>query len=647
MVKGLKANYLFTVVIVLMVSTSIFFTSKVITANEDTNSQNIFYVAPNGNDKNPGTKEQPFATLLKARDAARKVTSSAYKKIIVRGGKYYKVSVILEPIDSGLIIKAEQDEKPVLYGGRSVTNWVKDGEKFYSAAVPGVKEGIWDFRALVVNDGWRSRARYPDTGSLSHCNEFKVPWMSTTGGGWRRKPTFDELTTMQYKKGDLGLWLELKNAELTIFHQWDESLVGIRSLEEATQTIRFSTPAGHPPGAFYHSPKARTYLIWNIREGMNHPGQWYLDRAAGKVVYWPKPGEDMSRIEVIAPTTETIFKLKSGVRNITIEGISISATTTPLVSGGFGATRFDAAISGKDISNCTFWKVTVANVGGWGIKAEGNSVRIEDCEVTGTGAGGILFEGENIIITNSHIHDVGVTYPSAIAVSGGGNGRPCEISHNEIHGTPYSAITCSGDNHRIHYNLIYDTMRELFDGGGIYITFCKGITLFGNIIRGSNEGYKRHAYYLDEQAENCVVENNLAFNSISPSHNHMAKNNIIRNNVFYDKGESNLAFYRCKDFIFENNIVYAKDGIHFIGRDANKLMPNNIFYSAANKLEEEKLSGGYQGKGADPLDIRDGSVVADPIFIDAEHGNFNFKPDSPALKLGIKPIDVSRAGRTK
>lgn len=645
MLSGVKSNYSFVLMILIFLSPLCF--NRLFALNNNAESQTVFYVAPNGDDKNPGTKEQPFATLLKAQDAARKVTSTAYKQIILREGKYYEVSVILEPVDSGLIIKTEEGEKPVLYGGRPVINWVKDGEKFYSAAVPGVKEGIWDFRALVVNDGWRSRARYPDTGALSHLNEFRVPWMSTTGGGWRRKPTYDELTTMHYKKRDLGLWLELKNAELTIFHQWDESLVGIRSLEEATQTIRFSTPAGHPPGAFYHSPKARTYIIWNVREGMYHPGQWYLDRAAGKVVYWPKPGEDMSKIEVVAPTTETIFKLKAGTRNITIEGISVSATTTPLVSGGFGAGRFDGAITGRDIHDCTFRNLTIANVGGWGIKVRGSILRIEGSEVTGTGAGGIDFDGQNIIMTNNHIYEIGVTYPSAIAVSGGGNGIPCEISHNEIHGTPYSAITCSGDNHRIHYNLIYDTMRELFDGGGIYIGGCKGITLFGNIIRGSNEGYKRHAYYLDEQAVNCVVENNLAFNSISPSHNHMAKNNIIRNNVFYDEGESNLAFYRCKDFIFENNIVYAKGAIHFTGRDANKSMPNNVFYSAANKLEEEKLNGGYQGKGADRLEILDGSVVADPMFVDPEHGNYNFKPDSPAMKLGIKPIDVSEAGRKK
>ena len=38
------------------------------------------------------------------------------------------------------------------------------------------------------------------------------------------------------------------------------------------------------------------------------------------------------------------------------------------------------------------------------------------------------------------------------------------------------------------------------------------------------------------------------------------------------------------------------------------------------------------------------SVIADPLFVDPAAGNLSLKPDSPALQLGFKPIDISTVG---
>jgi len=35
------------------------------------NKENAYYIAPDGNDKNPGTKSKPFKTIQAARDAVR------------------------------------------------------------------------------------------------------------------------------------------------------------------------------------------------------------------------------------------------------------------------------------------------------------------------------------------------------------------------------------------------------------------------------------------------------------------------------------------------------------------------------------------------------------------------------------------------
>ena len=42
-----------------------------------------FYVAPDGKDGNPGTKEKPFATVEAARDAVRKINAKMTEDIVV------------------------------------------------------------------------------------------------------------------------------------------------------------------------------------------------------------------------------------------------------------------------------------------------------------------------------------------------------------------------------------------------------------------------------------------------------------------------------------------------------------------------------------------------------------------------------------
>jgi len=46
-------------------------------------------------------------------------------------------------------IKAESAGKATLYGGQLVTGWRHDGDQFWCANLPGVKEGTWDFLGSV------------------------------------------------------------------------------------------------------------------------------------------------------------------------------------------------------------------------------------------------------------------------------------------------------------------------------------------------------------------------------------------------------------------------------------------------------------------------------------------------------------------
>lgn len=590
------------------------------------------------------SKEPVYETIGAACEAARKIGPGKVRTILIGEGDYFlDAPILLTDADSNVIIGAAEGAKVTLYGGAKVGGWTKDGERFYAAELEGVKEGSWDFRALVVNGRYCPRARLPEEGTFTHLSKFDVPWMSTTGGGWKRKPTEAELTTLEYREGDLGQWLDVSNAEMTVYHMWDESLVGVESMDSEARTLKFSSPTGHPAGAF----GVKKYIVWNVREGMTKPGQWYLDRTAGKVVYWPLPGEDMGAAVVYAPRLESIIRIEGRddrpARNIVIRGIGLSVTTTPLRAGGFGAGRFDGAIQVRGAENCVLEDLEVFNIGGQGIKASGRGLRIEGCHVHDTGACGIRTSGDGWIVSDSHIHDVGLTYPSAIGLAAGGSNS--RILHNEIHDTPYTAVNCGGTSNRIEGNLIYNAMKVLHDGAGIYCFAGKNLVLRGNFIRDiiDTGGYGASAYYLDERSEGCVVEGNLSLRVVRPSHNHMAKNNTIRNNVFVNDGDLVLTFPKSSEYTVEKNVLSAGGKISFENPDGIAELKGNILFSKAGKIEGRKLRD-YAQIGMGDYEVGQKNSTADPLLRGVEMGRIAYGETSPAGRLGLEPIDVSMAG---
>ena len=51
------------------------------------------------------------------------------------------------------------------------------------------------------------------------------------------------------------------------------------------------------------------YYVDNVFEGLSEPGEWYLDRAAGKLYYIPLPGETPETTEVYAPSVTQFVRL--------------------------------------------------------------------------------------------------------------------------------------------------------------------------------------------------------------------------------------------------------------------------------------------------------------------------------------------------
>ena len=94
------------------------------------------YVAPNGRDENPGTKNQPFATPARAMEAVRALVAGGLKndvRVVLRGGTYpLAAPLVFTSADSGsaehsITYAATAGETVVISGGRQITNWKTAG----------------------------------------------------------------------------------------------------------------------------------------------------------------------------------------------------------------------------------------------------------------------------------------------------------------------------------------------------------------------------------------------------------------------------------------------------------------------------------------------------------------------------------------
>jgi len=110
-------------------------------------------------------------------------------------------------------------------------------------------------------------------------------------------------------------------------------------------------------------------------------------------------------------------------------------------------------------------------------------------------------------------------------------------------------------------------------------------------------------------------------------------------------------YVRLEGSVFEKNIFYQpiEDATFYrlAGVDGDYIAKCKV---GGNVLYDKGVDAGRQSQNL--AEIRKAGVAltdiyADPLFVDWERGDFRLRPESPALKLGIKSIDVREAGLIK
>ncbi|MFI3170457.1 MAG: right-handed parallel beta-helix repeat-containing protein [Faecalibacterium sp.] len=331
------------------------------------------------------------------------------------------------------------------------------------------------------------------------------------------------------------------------------------------------------------------------------------------------------------------------------------------------------------IEHCGFYGFSV-DFGCTGIKIVGNTIR-------DMGAGGVKIIGGHhaladitqtgsIFVTDNTIEDAGHVFLSAIGILVIHSANNV-LAHNHIHHLRYSGISCgwvwgygksNTYNNKIEKNHIHHLgLKTINDMGGIYTLGTQpGTTIRGNVIHDVQRiNYGGWGIYTDEGSSYILIENNICYHEDSQAFNqHYGKENIVRNNIFAfsELGQAKLLRIESHNsFTFMRNIVVSNNRPAMTSNhkemwiDKHIVSDLNLFYDYQNEApyfckERRNEKAEYTFiKDFDIAQIRAlgherNSIVADPLFVDAEHFDFTLQENSPAFALGFVPIDASDVG---
>ncbi|MCL2100056.1 MAG: right-handed parallel beta-helix repeat-containing protein [Oscillospiraceae bacterium] len=575
------------------------------------------YVSPEGSDTNTGAADSPLLTLAGAIEKSR-TAGGAGKEIYLSGGEYQNTNAVLDERDCGLVIQAMDNETAMLRGGVFADGWQNIGGDLYVLELPPGITG--DILMLEINGRFCTRSKFPQNGYIEHATECPLHWTSTLGGGWNIKPTHAQLTEMVYDPGVLPENFNWDNAEITVFHRWDESLVRVISHEPEKNLLKLDPECGHPVGGF----GVKRYIVWNTEHGME-PGCWRIDKSAKKLYYRALPGEDMRFAETYIPVHSNIIKIDGEVKNLKIKNLTFMTSAAPMMPGGFGAAHITGAIdSSYGLRDCSFTGLTFKNISGWGISLWGKNgvnknVCVKNCRIENSGAGAVLLADAGVgmkmftakkdgcIISENSIEKIGLIYFSGIGIYA----TCCDITGNNLNDLPYTGIAYVGGNGgRILHNRVSNAVNVLNDGAGIYAALCGEGVMSGNILENIVECKEyfsqRHALYFDEGCYGWTAEGNITINCYDAMMNHMAdKGNVLKNNtfVFYGGEDLIITFARCQNYRLENNTFHSAGSVTFAGnKGAVSVFKNNNIYSMSEDIRQIYIDSDYSRSQPEAFD---------------------------------------------
>lgn len=489
-----------------------------------------YFVSPAGNDSNPGTQAQPFASLAKAAGVVQPGDTCW-----LREGTYRET---LQPQRSG------EDGKPITFKAWPGENVVLSGLDPVGGWKPSAKASVWeapmawdlkDQNQIFCDGQMMFEARWPHRKTTDLMNPEGAP--VRMGSGKDQKSfvcdTLPDFPPDVWKGATL--WM-LAQAQ---WSSWSTSLTGYDPAQKrlmyapiplkdyATWVLK-----RHLPGVPQQNNVSLFYISGNPAL-LQAPGEWYYDAGAGKLQVIPPAGHESDFATAIEAKRRLYAVDLSKCSYITVSGLQV-----------FGATlRLDGA-QHCEVDHVKALYVSHSRGGatinhlpgeeGDGVMISGENNVLRDSEIGFSAGNGVSVKGEHNSVVNCYIHDCDYFGDYNVPVALGGEENM--LSHCTVARGARDCVQPTGFDNRVEYNdisqagLICKDLAMIYsaghDGGNTEIAY----NWVHDAARPMSNGI-----YLDNYSRDFIVHHNVvwAVQKNAMTMNRPSDYNLFLNNTFY------------------------------------------------------------------------------------------------------------------
>ncbi len=645
------------------------------------------FVAPQGDDANPGTQSRPLRAFAVAQEKARRLRARSPVTVWFRGGTYYlPQTLVLTAADSGTktapaVFAAWPGETVVLSGGEKLAlNWQPFRDGIMQANVPAG----FTTDQLFVNGERQPLARYPNfDATVDIFNGYAA----------------DALGPERVKR-----WADPRGGLIHALHQamWGGLHYVITGKDTAGNLTYEGGWQNNRPASMHKEYR----FVENIFEELDAPGEWFLAPHQGTLFFKPPPGLDLARATIEAVRLRHLIELRGTaaqpVRFVTLRGFTFRHTTRtfmetrePLLRSDWtiyrgGAVFFDGA------EDCALDDCFFDQPGGNAVFVNNYNrrLRIRGCHIARAGANGVAFIGDpqavrdgvtwkqqndvaridrtpgprtdnfpaDCLVEDCLIHATGRVEKQTAGVEID-LAQGITVRHCSIYDVPRAGLNIGNGawgGHVIECCDVFDTVKETGDHGSFNswgrdrFWDLRGVDL-NTIMAGADRGLPfldavrptvlRHNRWrcdhgwdidLDDGSSNYEIRDNLCLNG--GLKNREGFHRVVENNVIVHNSFHPHVWFRDSGDVFRRNLVFTEYRPINVPKPWGAECDFNLLH-APGVVAPGPAAVLQRASGRD-----EHSVVADAEFVNPAAGDYRVKPGSPALALGFRNFTMDQFG---